>query len=168
MQQFYEGQSLAANTAKTYNINFNTPNTGEYTIRAGIFNNTWGNLYWNGDVKKFTVNNQPVVNPNPQPDPQPQPSSEIKILQSIESVNNGLNTFRTTIEGRAVNAYNMYWSVDGGQLNQINNNGTNKEALVDVGGWWWKNNSPYVIKFTPKELNGAVISEKSVNMMIAR
>lgn len=42
LQQFYEGQSLAANTAKTYNINFNTPNTGEYTIRAGIFNNTWG------------------------------------------------------------------------------------------------------------------------------
>ncbi len=168
LQQFYEGQSLAANTAKTYNLNFNTPNTGEYTIRAGIFNNTWGNLYWNGDVKKFTVNNQPVVNPNPQPDPQPQPSSEIKILQSIESVNNGLNTFRTTIEGRAVNTYNMYWSVDGGQLNQMNNNGSNKEALVDVSGWWWKNNGPYVIKFTAKELNGAVISEKSVNMTIAR
>src|SRR4051812_38450332 len=66
--------------------------------------------------------------------------------------------FKAMISGMDVNQYTMYWQVDGGQLNLMNNNYTDyqhKEATVDLSGWNWHGSGPYVVNFVAKQ-NGSV------------
>lgn len=41
-----------------------------------------------------------------------------------------------------------------------------KEVVVNVGGWNWKGNGPYVITFVAKNLAGSVVGQRSVTVLI--
>lgn len=163
-QQFFTGQNLTANQAKSFSVNFTANTPGKYTIKAGVFNNGWGNLVWNGNIKQFDVQNASTPVP-----PTPVPSTEITMINPTNGANlNGLVTFKGSMQNRALNTYKMYWRVDDGQLNEMSDSNGNKESLIDLSGWNWKGNGPYKITFVAKELNGNVISEKSANINISR
>jgi endoglucanase len=71
--------------------------------------------------------------------------------------------FKTMIKGLDVSQYEMFWQVDGGTLNRMDDNYTDyqhKEALVDVSTWSWHGSGPYVINFVAKQ-NGNVIAEQT-------
>lgn len=80
----------------------------------------------------------------------------------------GTQPFKAVLEGYDVNTYDMYWQVDGGQLNPMQTSTTDaphKEASVDVSGWNWKGAGPYAITYLAKQ-NGAVIAQKTVSIYI--
>jgi hypothetical protein len=158
-QKFFTNQNLPANTSVNFPVDFSTVNAGTYTIKIGVFNQSWNNLYWNGDVKKFDVTAPAVVVPVE------------NTLVVINPTNNaslkGVVSFKAKMSSSALNTYNMFWRVDTGQLNQMNNSGDAKEALVDLSGWNWKQSGPYAITFVAKDLGGNVLKEQTVNITIA-
>lgn len=80
----------------------------------------------------------------------------------------GVQPFKAMIPGLDVSEYDIYWQVDGGQLNTMDNNYTDyqhKEASVDLSGWQWHGSGPYVINFVAKK-NGQVIEEQSETIYI--
>ncbi len=65
----------------------------------------------------------------------------------------------------ALNQYKMYWQVDGGQLNimQDSNDGwPHKEAIVNVMNWSWNSNLKYRVTFVAKDNSGNLITTKDV------
>ncbi len=80
----------------------------------------------------------------------------------------GVQPFKVMISGLDVSQYDMFWQVDGGQLNSMNNNYTgyqHKEASVDVSGWKWHGSGPYVINFVARQ-GGTVIAQQSETIYI--
>jgi endoglucanase len=90
------------------------------------------------------------------------------IFPATNSTINGTNAFRAVVDGMQISDYTMYWQVDGGQKNDMYTSTTGgsptKEASVDVSSWTWRNNGPYVIKFTA-EKNNQVIATSEVTIM---
>ncbi len=81
----------------------------------------------------------------------------------------GVQPFKAVINGLALNQYNMYWQVDGGQLNQMYDqtaDGGYKEADVNVTGWNWRGSGPYTINFVAKDLNGNVLQQSSIQVYV--
>jgi hypothetical protein len=82
----------------------------------------------------------------------------------------GLQPFKAMLENVALSAYQMFWQVDNGVLNQMFDSQTDyphKEAMVDVSGWRWNNNGPYTLNFLSKDNNGTVISQKPTTINVA-
>ncbi len=80
----------------------------------------------------------------------------------------GAQPFKALVEGADVSTYDMYWQVDGGQLNPMQTSTTDyphKEASVDVSGWSWKGQGPYAITFVAKQ-NGQNLGSKTVNIYV--
>lgn len=104
----------------------------------------------------------------PPPTPTPAPLLEIRTPQNNSQVQ-GTTSFDASITGWPANSYNMYWQVDGDRLNTMyTSTDTNKQAWVDVSGWTWKGNGPYLINFVAKDSNGNVIAQKASTIYIAR
>ena len=83
----------------------------------------------------------------------------------------GTQPFKARVENMALSAYQMYWQVDGGQLNLMSDNqtdGAHKESSVNVSGWNWRGAGPYTITFVAKDLTGKTLATKSVTINIAR
>ena len=82
----------------------------------------------------------------------------------------GTQPFKALIDGMSLSSYTMYWQVDNGQLNQMSDNNTDaphKEASVDLSGWSWHGNGPYVINIVAKSQNGSTIASKSMNIHVS-
>ncbi len=80
----------------------------------------------------------------------------------------GVQPFKAMVEGVSVEQYQMYWQVDGGTLNWMENNYQDyphKEASVDLSGWHWRGVGPYTITFVAKQ-NDTIISQQSVRITI--
>lgn len=80
----------------------------------------------------------------------------------------GVQPFKAMVEGTSIEQYDMYWQVDGGQLNGMSNNYQDyphKEAIVDLSGWHWRGSGPYTITFVAKH-GGSTISQQSVRITI--
>lgn len=80
----------------------------------------------------------------------------------------GTQPFKASLAGATPESYEMFWQVDGGQWNWMDNNyqdAPHKEASVDVSGWNWKGNGPYTLNFIARK-NGTVLSERSVQIYI--
>ncbi len=80
----------------------------------------------------------------------------------------GLQPFKAMVENMHVEQYDMYWQVDGGSLNPMNNSYTeypHKEAAVNVTGWNWRTNNQYQITFVAKK-GEAVISQRSITLYV--
>jgi endoglucanase len=79
----------------------------------------------------------------------------------------GVQPFKAVVSGLRITSYKMYWQVDGGQPNIMNDSysGTpHKEVLVDLSGWNWKGSGPYTLTFIAKSSNGSEIARKSVSI----
>jgi endoglucanase len=78
----------------------------------------------------------------------------------------GPQPFKAVVNGIAIEEYDMYWQVDGGSLNPMDNNYTDaphKETTVDLSGWTWHGTGPYTINFVAKQ-SGAIIGQRSITM----
>ncbi|HEY0908199.1 MAG TPA: hypothetical protein VGE35_02510 [Candidatus Paceibacterota bacterium] len=83
----------------------------------------------------------------------------------------GLQPFKIMVQNKPVSEYESYWSVDSGDLVHMYSSDEDyphKEAWVEFTGWTWKGSGPYTITFTSKNLSGAVISQKSVDIYVAQ
>jgi glycosyl hydrolase family 12 len=86
------------------------------------------------------------------------------------SVLSGTVTFKGLLTGTALSAYQMYWNVDGGQFNLMSDNTTNgdKEALVDLTGWTWRDAGnyygPFAVTLTAEDLSGNIVQQKTVTI----
>lgn len=79
-----------------------------------------------------------------------------------------LQPFKGQVEGLDPSQYEMFWEVDGGVWNWMDNNSSDyphKEASVDVRGWSWKGSGPYKITFIARQ-NGTIIAQRSVSVTI--
>ncbi len=68
-----------------------------------------------------------------------------------------LQQFKAKLEDTFVENYRMYWQVDGGQLNEMNNVGDHKEVSVDLSGWMWRTDGSYKLTFVAKDMTGKVL-----------
>ncbi len=187
-QKFYEGESISS-SAKPYTITWTPPRDGTYSVRAGIFSAGWqSNLSWNDTAGVARTTNAPVVTPpvvTPQP-PITQPpvvtpptppvtttppaGSKVNVWwPSNGSSVTGVQPFKALIDGVDQNSYQLFWQVDGGQLNlmpTVNDGVSHKESLVDLSGWNWQGNGQYTLTFVAKSATGNVIGQQSVKITI--
>jgi subtilisin family serine protease len=88
------------------------------------------------------------------------------------SVLTGTQPFKARLENVALTTYQMYWSVDGGQLNFMSDAVDHKEASVDLSGWTWRdagaNYGPFAVTFTAKNSSGIVLQQKTINIFRAK
>lgn len=160
-QKFFESQTFTAGEQKSYAVYW-SGDEGTYVFKAGVFSENWSTNYYWGDsiatipVGKFT--------------PAPQPTVSLDIWwPNDESTVQGLQPFKAMLTDTDISTYKMYWQVDNGTLNEMENNATDyphKESLVDLSGWTWKGVGPYLITFTARDMGGNVILSKTVNISI--
>jgi hypothetical protein len=91
------------------------------------------------------------------------------------SVLSGIQPFKARLDNVALSSYTMYWSVDGGQLNLMNDNSTggdHKEASVDLKGWTWRdagtNWGPFSVNFIGQDLSGTTIQQKAITIYVSK
>ncbi|HUO56434.1 MAG TPA: glycoside hydrolase family 6 protein [Candidatus Paceibacterota bacterium] len=81
----------------------------------------------------------------------------------------GIQPFKAMIPGIDASQYQMFWQVDGGQWNWMDDNSTDsphKEASVDVSGWSWHGSGPYTVNFIARDQNGVVIAQQSETIYV--
>jgi hypothetical protein len=91
------------------------------------------------------------------------------------SVVSGTQPFKARLENMTLPAYQMYWSVDGGQLNLMTDNtvgGDHKEASVDLSGWTWRDAGtswgPFSVNFIGKDTSGNMIQQKAITIYVSK
>jgi hypothetical protein len=177
-QQFYSTQYFAPGETKTYTTTWTPSMNGTHAVMVGIFNNDWSKNYlWKSDVSSIAVGDEAAPSPTPTPNPDPTPAPTEQQPQSIDiwwpsdsATVSGLQPFKALVSGTDISMYEMYWQVDGGQLNRMDTSTQDyphKEAMVDLTGWNWKGNASYRITFVAKDANGTVIGSKFVDIYIA-
>jgi hypothetical protein len=151
-----------------------------YSYIAGVY---WWN--WESDPNAggnnttYTVQNKPALSvltkwftssAPPTTTPPPGSGQTADVWWPVNNAHvSGLQPFKAMLENLSVNQYQMYWQVDGGQLNLMSNSSQDyphKEALVDLSGWRWNGDGPYLVNFVSKNSNGTIISQKSVIIYI--
>lgn len=56
LQKAFTGESFSANQTKTYPVTWTPTQTGDYTVKIGVFNQDWTHNYlWNNNAVTFTV-----------------------------------------------------------------------------------------------------------------
>ena len=93
-------------------------------------------------------------------------SSVLSISSPIANSNlTGVHTFSAAMSALDASSYSMYWQVDSGQHNDMQDStsggASHKEASVDITNWKWHGNGPYTLTFTA-EKNGQVIGTSQV------
>ncbi len=81
----------------------------------------------------------------------------------------GTQPFKARLENVPLDQYNMYWQVDGGQLNLMANSSDgadHKEYIVDLSGWNWRGSGLYTLNFVAKDLSGSMLQQRSVQIYI--
>ena len=81
----------------------------------------------------------------------------------------GVQPINAILENYSVNDYAMYWQVDNGNLNPLNdsyNDYPHKEASIDFTNWNWKGVGPYVLTIISKNKSGIEIESKSIQIYV--
>ncbi len=166
------------NYLKSNNISWTfwslNPNSGD---TGGILLDDWISVDQNKQNKLSSIQSSlPVSNSNPSPIPTPTPSptaspnASLNIWWPTNGVSlTGTQPFKTVVDNLPLSGYQMFWQVDNGQLNLMNDNQTDwphKEASVNLSGWTWRGNGPYNINFVAKDLTGKVLNQSSVNIYV--
>jgi endoglucanase len=91
------------------------------------------------------------------------------------STQSGTQPFKALLENISLSSYAMYWSVDGGQLNQMSDSsvgGDHKEAIVDLSGWTWRDAGtawgPFSVTFTGRTPTGTNLQTKTITIYVAK
>lgn len=179
-QSFVEQQYLPTNQTRTVPITWTPENTGTYTVKVGVFKQWWSGLYyWTDTAGSISVTeaSAPV-----QTTAQPTSIGESSITSQPAAVQatslnvwwpsanatlKGVQPFKVLAENMPIHDYTMYWQVDGGQLNKMDNSFVDyphKESLVDISGWNWKGKGPYVLTFVVKNSFNQTVGTKQVSI----
>ena len=167
-QHFYEGETIAAGTQKTYSTSWMPTASGQYRMAIGVFTTGWAQgLYWNNNSVDISVGSGSGGGMTPPPTTGPF-STNVWWPGNNAHVS-GVQPFKAMVEGLDVSQYAMYWQVDGGALVPMGDNSSgypHKESLVDLTSWTWKAQGPYTVTFVSKDKSGAIISQKSVQILV--
>ncbi|HEY0908216.1 MAG TPA: glycoside hydrolase family 6 protein [Candidatus Paceibacterota bacterium] len=97
------------------------------------------------------------------PAPAPTPAAETATLE-VQVASPKANTsvygkvkISASVPNKASSSYKMYWSVDGGSLNQIGD-----QSEIDFTYWTWKGSNAYVLNFIAKDNSGNTIAKTDV------
>lgn len=85
------------------------------------------------------------------------------------AVIHGTVAFRATVQGMNLNDYKLFWFVDTGSWNQLDNSTVDyphKETAVYVDNWTWKGSGPYAVTFVAQDLSGHTIGQTRVFVTI--
>ena len=188
-QKLFANQNFSSNQANSYQGNWTPQANGTYTVKIGEFPNDWSSMYyWNDAVLKFSIGSTGTTTPptgttTPPVTPPPTSTSTPPVTPPPASVAldiwwptdgstiGGNQPFKAMLTNTDTSTYNMFWQVDGGQLNQMANNATDyahKESLVDLSGWTWNKTGPYKVNFVAKDNSGTLIQQKAVNINVAK
>jgi endoglucanase len=80
-----------------------------------------------------------------------------------------IQTFKGMVKDKDASQYDMTWSVDDGQENQMYDSAADyahKEAVVDLKGWTWHGTGPYKLTFKAKDKTGSVLGESHITVYI--
>lgn len=115
----------------------------------------------------------PTPAPVPAPTPAPAPvTSNVSVWWPTNGATlSGTVPLKALLDNQPLATYNMYWQVDGGQSNLMQDNLTSyphKEVMIDVTGWNWKGSGPYTMTFTAKSLSGNLLASRSVEVTIGQ
>jgi hypothetical protein len=167
LQKFNEGESFAANSTKSYTVNW-TASGGDmqfYRVAVGVFTGGWSqNVYWNNEALKVVV--QPGGSTG---DPTTGPATTNIWWPTNGAAVVSTQPFKAMLEGRDISTYRMFWQVDGGQLNPMSDSSEDyphKEAWVDVSNWRWQPSQQYQLNFVSQDLAGTPISERAVTINV--
>lgn len=159
----FPGQEFLSGETKTYTVKWIPTTAGMYTVKVGIFNNTWTTNYiWVDNAGTITVQESGTT-PSPEPGAR---SLDIWWPTDGASVS-GIQPFQAMVDGLEVEKYDMFWQVDGGTLNKMDTSYEgypHKRSWVDVSPWRWNSNNQYTIKFVAKSLTGTVLMEKQITI----
>jgi endoglucanase len=81
----------------------------------------------------------------------------------------GIQPFKAVMSGASLENYSMYWQVDNGQWNRMENSYQeypHKEAIVNLDGWTWKDSRGYDITFIVVSSRGYVLGKKTVSISV--
>jgi endoglucanase len=79
----------------------------------------------------------------------------------------GLQPFKAMVQDKNITDYDMFWQVDGGQLNRMGDSYADyphKEVTVDLSSWTWKGAGPYKITFKAVNKNNTPIADASIDV----
>lgn len=163
-QSFYDGQSFNKGIVKEYMVKWKPESKGKYIVKVGIFKNDWSKVhYWNDDSMTFEVKEDKVLGVTTDK------TNNIEIWWPINNLEaSGKQPFKAIVNNLSLESYNLYWQVDNGRLNLMDNNladHPHKEILVDLGNWNWKNDKSYEVKFIAKDLSGNIFAEKVITLI---
>jgi nitrogen fixation-related uncharacterized protein len=153
-------------------------------VNRSLVNPSWyliaveaGTEIWKGGVGLGTSSFAFSASTGTPPTPAPPPSSASESIwwPTDGSVLSGTQPFKARLDNVALSSYNMYWSVDNGQLNLMSDNssgGDHKEASVDLSGWTWRdagtNWGPFSVNFIAKDGSGNILQQKAVTIYVAK
>ncbi len=83
----------------------------------------------------------------------------------------GTQPIKALYGGKNLSEYTMYWSVDGGQQNLMQDSYQDyphKETSINVTGWNWRGNGPYAIMITARDKSGATVGTRTTSITIDR
>jgi endoglucanase len=100
--------------------------------------------------------------------PQVQAGGQVDIWWPTNNAKiSGLQPFKARVADKDISEYDMFWSVDGGQQNSMNDSqvdAPHKEASVDLTNWNWHGSGPYKVTFKALEKNGNILAESSIDI----
>lgn len=165
-QQVFNNQTFAGGQTQTLQSNWTLPSAGIYTVKVGVFNYNWSQLYvWNDNAAKINSSGGTTTPPPPS-------GSTIDIWWPTNgaTVSGSSVPFKGLLQNTDVSAYTMYWQVDGGGLVNMPTNNTDyphKEFDTDVTNWNWRGNGPYTLNFVAKDKSGNILAQKPVTIYVS-
>lgn len=170
-QQIFTNEGLAIGQTKSYTVTWTPATKGSFSIQVGIFNSTWATTYyWLNNALAVQVDAPNSLPPSNTPPTNPPPSNSIDIWWPTHGSHiSGLQPFQAMMKDTDVQAYSMYWQVDGDRLNDMHTSTQDyphKEAMVDVTNWHWNSTGVYHIAFIAKGQNGGILATQGVDVTI--
>ena len=163
-QHFLEHQQFGSNEVKNYTVNWTPPNPGTYTVDIGVFNGQWTvNYTWQSQATSITARSSGGESPPPSG------SGDIDIWWPTQGSSvSGVQPLKALLRDHEVAAYSMFWQVDDGRLNLMENSDIDyphKETLIDVSSWHWHGSGPYIMNFLARD-SLAILLLKSIDIFI--
>jgi hypothetical protein len=162
-QKIVSGENFSAGQAQNLSASWTPAASGSYTLKIGVFNSSWSTLYtWNNGATTIQVRGGGGGTTGSQTTDIWWPGAGVTV--------SGVQPFKALVENLALSAYTMYWQVDGGTLNsmqQSTQDAPHMEAMVDLTAWTWRGTGPYTVNFVAKDGSGTVISQKSVQINVS-
>jgi hypothetical protein len=161
--KFFLGETeLSVDESEPFTASINTTSfaNGTYTLRAVAYD-TAGN--------SATATRQVTISNTAPPAPEPT-KAVMNIWWPGDGVNvSGVQPFKAMLENMSLDHYDMYWQVDNGMLNRMNDSFDDyphKAARVNLEPWKWNANGVYRVNFVAKNKQGETLVQKHIAITV--